>query len=655
MNDRPNLTVRVLALAALTGVFGIAPSSTGAAAVLSTGYIVSTIAGAGTSGTRDGDARTAEFMKPLGIAVDVQGDIFVADAAAQRIREISPDGDVRTIGGSGAPEFNSMWVAGGYKDGPALQSRFNRPSGLAVGPDGTIYVADTLNHCIRTIKNGIVSTYSGAPNNTAGADGPLAAASFIRPRALAFNAAGDLFVADDPIGVRKISGGIVKTLALPIQGDKRMLSIAFSGSKSENMIVGTASELIVFDDAGNVVLRQAVTPNGGADELLYGMRGILNSNALVPEAMGVPMGIAAYPDGHLVYADARSHALRWFSVTPASASTGTAFANPPPDAADYGGGYRDGPLDQALFDEPFAVARLADGSLVVADTGNRRIRKVTLSASAIQSAPPIAQTFSKSDAPGSGEIVAGEDPFPGLSDRYYRIAYLGNSYAFYNTRWNNSIPGLVEAKLRSNWRGLGFPKEPKFVSISPLKGLDGFEEYIDNILSLGVVDAVIVQLNNTNIADSFPLPKTAEIDWKSYNATWQEPTRESLVRMKNRLAHAGIALIVVANPTVGHVSPLEDAVTSEVYSFPDWVWLDLGPPAGNDFESDLQRVIARAGVPSIDLYAAFVHAELDAQRMPLFGTVDGHYSPHGRALAASVIVKGLERLHVWRQKPKGGG
>jgi len=638
----------MLALAALTGVLGIAPSGSNAAAVPSPSYTVSTIAGAGTSGTSDGDARTAQFMKPIGIAVDAHNDIFVADAAAQRIREISPNGDVRTIAGSGAPEFNSMWVAGGYKDGLASQARFNRPSGVAVGPDGTVYVADTLNHCIRTIKNGVVSTYAGAPNNTAGADGALATASFIRPRALAFNAAGDLFVADDPIGVRKISGGFVKTLALPIQGDKRMLSIAFSGSKNENMIVGTASELIVFDDAGNVVLRQAVTRNGGADELLYGMRGILNPNALVPETLGVPMGIAEYPDGHLVYADARSHALRCLAITPLACPPALGFSNPPPDAADYGGGYRDGPLDQALFDEPFAVAKMIDGSLAVADTGNRRIRKVTLSGPAVQSAESGAPTFSKTDAPGAGEIVAGEDPFPGMSDRYYRIAYLGNSYAFYNTRWNSSIPGLVEAKLRSNWRELGFPKEPKFVSISPLKGLDGFEEYIDNILSVGVVDAVIVQLNNTNIAESFPLPKTAEIDWKSYDATWEKPVGKSLARMKDTLKSAGIALVVVANPTVGHVSPLEDAVTAEVYAFPDWIWLDLGPPAGNDFESDLQRVIAQSGVPSIDLFPAFVHAELNAQRVPLFGTVDGHYSPHGRAVAASVIAKGLIRLHFWR-------
>jgi hypothetical protein len=379
------------------------------------------------------------------------------------------------------------------------------------------------------------------------------------------------------------------------------------------------------------------------------MRGILNPNALVPETLGVPMGIAAYPDGHVVYADARSHALRWLAIGPGASSTAFGFENPPPDAADYGGGYRDGPLDQALFDAPFAVAKLADGSLVVADTGNRRIRKVTLLGRAVQSAPASAPAFAKTDAPGAGEIVAGEDPFPGMSDRYYRIAYLGNSYAFYNTRWNSSIPGLIEAKLRSKWRALGIPKEPKLISISPFKGLDGFEDYINNILSLGVVDAVIVQLNNTNIAESFPLPKTPEIDWKSYDATWREPTRESLVRMKDKLKSAGIALVVVANPTVGHVSPLEDAVTAEVYAFPDWIWLDLGPPAGNEFESDLQRVIARAGVPFIDLYPAFIHAELDANRLPLFGTVDGHYSPHGRALAADVITKGLIQIHFWRQ------
>ena len=608
-------------------------------------YTVTTIAGSGLSGVRDGDARSAQFMKPVGIAADASGNLYVADAAAQRIRIVSPAGEVRTLAGSGEPQFNDMWVSGGFKDGPALQSRFNRPSGIAVSPDGSVYVADTLNHCIRLIRGGIVSTYAGSPGLPSADDGPIATATFVRPRALAFDASGDLFVADYPIGIRKISEGIVSTLTLPLEGaDKSVLSIAFSGpTNDQTMYVGTAAEIIAFDRDRKVVSRQPVS--GG--DTLYGIRGVLET-ATVDQSQGAgpAFGIATLPDGRLFIADARSHALRMLGDFTEPVTQW--FPRLIPDAADFGGGYRDGPFRDALFDAPMGLAKMPDGSIAVADMGNRRIRLIAPSLDAAQSVESPAPALAGTDAPGSGEIVAGEDPFPGMSDRYYRIAYLGNSYAFYNTRWSDSIPGLIEAKLRSNWRALGFPKEPKLISISPVRGLDGFRDYINNILSLGVVDAVILQLNATNIGESFPPPHSATYDFTAYARTWTSPTRRFIVEMNTELKKAGIPLVVVVNPTAAHLSSLEVSVSAEVTGFQDWLFLVYGPPSGDTFENYMSGVVSHSGVLSIDLFPNFLAAEQDAHRVPLFGTTNAHYSENGRVLAANSIVKAFTRMHFWR-------
>jgi hypothetical protein len=608
-------------------------------------YMVSTIAGSGLSGVRDGDANSATFIKPVGIAADAMGNVYVADAAAQRIRIISANGEVRTLAGSGDPQFHDTWVIGGFKDGPSLQARFNRPSGVAVASDGSVYVADTLNHCIRVIKNGIVATYSGSPTNTAGDDGPIATASFVRPRAIALDAKGDLYVADQPVGIRRIAGGVVTTLPLPPNIDKSFLSIAFSGpSNDETMYVSTANEIVAFDRDLKVISRLAVSDW----RELYGMRGTIDPGAVdQAQGTGPAFGIAAFSDGHVVIADARNHALRILaSVTqPMSQS----IPNLVPDAADVGGGYRDGSLRDAVLDAPMGLANLPDGSIAVADMGNRRIRRVSISAARRIPSVTIPSSQPAVDTSAGSIVVAGEDPFPGVSDRYYRIAYLGNSYAFFNTNWSESVPGLVESSLRSNWRTLGFPKPPKVICISPFLGLSGFQDYINNILSLGVVDAVIVQLNAANIGASYPPPHAETYDFKAYDRTWAAPTRRAIIDMYGELKKVGIPIVVVVNPTAAHLSPLEVPVVSEVTEYQDWLYLTSGPPGGDTFEDDMQRVVTSSGVPSIDLFPDFLAAEEDAHRVPLFGTMNAHYSENGRILAAKIITQNLIRMRFWER------
>src|SRR5579864_463614 len=110
---------------------------------------VTTIAGSGAAGITDGPAQKATFLFPAGVAVAHDGSIYISDSAAQRIRLLTTDGQVRTVAGSGAVAAPGLIVPPGYQDGPALQAKFNGPSGLAIGPDGALYIADSYNGCIR--------------------------------------------------------------------------------------------------------------------------------------------------------------------------------------------------------------------------------------------------------------------------------------------------------------------------------------------------------------------------------------------------------------------------------------------------------------------------------------------------------------------------
>jgi DNA-binding beta-propeller fold protein YncE len=117
---------------------------------------VQTIAGDGTAGYLDGPARQARFNGPVGVAVDAKGNVFVADTYNDRIRMISPDGNVTTVAGAGTP---------GYADGDRNTSLFDTPCGIIAAADGTLIVADTGNDSLRKITpDGNVSTWSVSVN-----------------------------------------------------------------------------------------------------------------------------------------------------------------------------------------------------------------------------------------------------------------------------------------------------------------------------------------------------------------------------------------------------------------------------------------------------------------------------------------------------------
>jgi len=187
------------------------------------GNTVYTFAG-GTSGYADGKKQEAKFNNPTAIAIDKNGILYVADTNNHCIRAVSPNGAVRTI--AGTPKKP------GYKNGNAKTAQFYEPSGIAVDENGAIYVADTGNHTIRKIENGVVTTVTGKSLQKAGwgsdyakggyQDGTAENAEFKFPRGLYYTN-GTLFIADTgnhTVRMLTANGAVTTVVGSGEPGDK---------------------------------------------------------------------------------------------------------------------------------------------------------------------------------------------------------------------------------------------------------------------------------------------------------------------------------------------------------------------------------------------------------------------------------------------------
>lgn len=235
----------------------IADTSNNRIRKLSTDGRVSTIAGSGTGGFKDGAAGEAQFDGPTGVAVDKQGAIFVADAYNDRVRKITTDGNVITVAGAGSP---------GFADGDAASAMFDTPSGIAVDKDGNAFVADTGNGAIRKITpQGEVATIAKRDENTENAAIPIG-----RPIGIVITHDGFLFVADAGSNriVRISPEANVDSYAGRSAGFADGFGLNASFNAPSGMAVGRDGVLYVAD-AQNYLIRMitpvAARPTGAAE------------------------------------------------------------------------------------------------------------------------------------------------------------------------------------------------------------------------------------------------------------------------------------------------------------------------------------------------------------------------------------------------------
>lgn len=205
-----NVTTLAGAAAGFTNPFGVAVDTAGTVYVADTGNqriqkitsggVVSTLAGSGSQGSADGTGTAASFKYPVGVAVDSSNNVYVADSGNNKIRKVTSAGVVTTLAGTGVS---------GSTNGPGTSATFNDPEGVAVDTAGNVYVASTGNNKIRKITPaGYVSTLIGTGASGATNGVPVAsAATFHSPQGIGFDTAGNLYVADTSNNeIRKITG-----------------------------------------------------------------------------------------------------------------------------------------------------------------------------------------------------------------------------------------------------------------------------------------------------------------------------------------------------------------------------------------------------------------------------------------------------------------
>ena len=336
-------------------------------------YTIQTLTGNGSGGYAgdNGDPAAAQLNSPNAVALDSKGNLYIADTVNQRIRMIS-GGTITTFAGTGTIGYTGDKAA-------ATAATFDLPGGLAFDSAGNLYIADTGNNVIRKISGSTITTVAGnqAQGPNYGGDlGPANGANLWGPTAVAFDSAGNYYIADNGNSlIRKVdTSGIITTYVGASGG-----SLGTAGKLSApNGLWVDASGALYIADSGHNRLARYVPPSAfsnfaGTEAALFSGDG----GPALSAALNKPAGIAMDAAGNIYFADTNNSRIRKITtdgiITTIAGRGGGAYSGDGGDAT------------AAYLNFPRSVAVSPNGTVYIADTGNHAIRVLTPTFPAIAS------------------------------------------------------------------------------------------------------------------------------------------------------------------------------------------------------------------------------------------------------------------------------
>lgn len=333
--------------------------------IMPDGTVTTPVGTGGTPGKADGTGNAAQFRYPQFIVLDSSGNIFLSDGGNHTIRKISTAWKVTTLAG--------LAGTAGTNNGTGTSARFNTPCGVVLSGSGYLFVADYENHAIRRVAgSGEVTTVAGVPGSAGSVDAKGSSAMFNHPLGLGVDTDKEtLLVTDANHTLRKVSSSAVVTT---FAGYPVIAGVANGKGSSAGF---TAPQDIAVDPAGNLYVAdeinctiRKITPDGTVSTLAGSPRVPGTTDGTGSAArFYLPVGVAVDATGTVYVADTYNHTIR--KITPAgvvSTLAGLAGASGSTDATGK----------DARFFRPFRLAVAPSGAIIVADTGNHAIRKVTL-------------------------------------------------------------------------------------------------------------------------------------------------------------------------------------------------------------------------------------------------------------------------------------
>ncbi|MEG9432623.1 NHL domain-containing protein [Terriglobus sp. ADX1] len=338
----------------------IAPSQT--RLILNSGNAVTTLSGSGRNGTTSaGDALATRLGAPRTVVYDAAGNLFVVDSRNNIVTRITPSGQLSVVAGTGREGYDG-------DGGAATKALLNRLMSIALQPDGTLFIADTGNHCIRRVApDGTITTVAGIGKPGDSGDGsPSQNARLRNPSGLAIDSDNTLLIADTGNHrIRRLTsnGTIVAVAGTGKEGDSGDGGPATSATfrrPTALLVLKDRSILIADTDARRL---RVLSPDGTIRP--YGSTSFRS-----------PEGMTLDASGSIVIADAQ---LQQVLQTASAGSNALA------------GNGKQGTLATGALNTPSSVATDASGGIAISDRGNHQVQHLALSALDFGSIP-IGQT-----------------------------------------------------------------------------------------------------------------------------------------------------------------------------------------------------------------------------------------------------------------------